>query len=370
VSQNTATYSRRVLTMCVVISCFEMVLWAVSFNNMILLSQVMDVKLEISNTHRLASVETQDLHMIEQQAASDKGRRLQQRHSNNIKPPTVTSGEPIQIDNIAGGRFDNIQGHNHNQTTTAVRKVPSDELISNRSSRVLVGIFSSDSPSGVVCRGRYRALFRLWDDERVCSLSAFRKMPEYHRQKCELIWTFVVGGGGKDIPPENVADERPMIVELPATGESPDWNATDMTLLNIRENMNEGKSQTWLKYAASVARENGFQYVAKCDEDSILRLPDFFQFTRHRLPPSPYNKGFFVGALRDKAFWNLRRSGKALERYEMYFHLNHENVHIYIAGTWRLYSMSKLKRVGTWDISNAPLGYLYLLCRSILHDES
>ena len=62
----------------------------------------------------------------------------------------------------------------------------------------------------------------------------------------------------------------------PISGSSRDLNEPDMTLLNIRENMNEGKSQTWMKYAATIAEEYDLDYVAKCDADSLFHLHEFF----------------------------------------------------------------------------------------------
>jgi hypothetical protein len=203
----------------------------------------------------------------------------------------------------------------------------------HRRVRVLFGIFSCDSRNSFVSRERYRWLFQLWNDDRVCEFSDFRKLPREQQHKCQLVWTFVVGAGGKDTPTENVGNERPLLVEHPNIGKSPDWNATDFTLLNIRENMEEGKSQTWLKYAAEVADENGLDYVVKCDEDSLLSLHEFFRFVDTQLAPAPLNKQVFAGALRHKNAWNRQyRSKREREQYENFFRSNHDNVHIYIAG--------------------------------------
>jgi hypothetical protein len=150
-------------------------------------------------------------------------------------------------------------------------------------------------------RKRHRKLFELWDDPRVCSLPDFKQKSMEEREVCELIYTFVVGGN-EETTPELVDDSRPMTATRPIPGKSPDLNDPDMTLLNIKENMNEGKSQTWLKHGAEVAEQYGLDYVVKCDADAMLHLHEFFTFAYKHLPPAPYNT-HVVLCLRDKAYW-------------------------------------------------------------------
>jgi hypothetical protein len=76
-----------------------------------------------------------------------------------------------------------------------------------------------------------------------------------------------------------------------------------MTYLNIRENMEDGKSQSWLKYAAHVAEIYGVTYVGKMDEDSILKRETLFEFISARLPPPPYNQGLLAGVMAAKSGW-------------------------------------------------------------------
>ena len=69
--------------------------------------------------------------------------------------------------------------------------------------------------------------------------------------------------------------------------------------------MNEGKSQTWFKYAHQIMEEypDDIFYTMKLDADSILHLHEFFHFAYQHLPPPPYSDNAYVGSLRDKAYW-------------------------------------------------------------------
>jgi len=125
--------------------------------------------------------------------------------------------------------------------------------------RVLLGILTADFYNDQAYRKRHRALFKLWNDPRVCSLPDFKALPLNERYRCELIYTFVMGGN-PDAPPELVDDSRPALATKPVKGKSSDLNDPDVTLLNIRENMNEGKSQSWLKHGADIAEEYDLDY--------------------------------------------------------------------------------------------------------------
>jgi hypothetical protein len=226
-----------------------------------------------------------------------------------------------------------------------------------RGPRVLVGIFSTAFEPSYILRERIRSLFALRNDSRVCGFSDFRKLSPEERRKhgCELVYTFVMGVPGDvsnstiGLPTEIAGnDDRPLLVNSTAP------NATAESIyLNIRENMDLGKSQTWLNYASKAAEEYEIEYVAKCDEDSILNLPRYFQFTSDHLPPAPYNTGLFSGTTLNKARWKrqqyreyrdsdenpgfvgfLDKSKEKADRpqHESFFDKNFDKVHIYISG--------------------------------------
>ena len=57
--------------------------------------------------------------------------------------------------------------------------------------------------------------------------------------------------------------------------------------------MEDGKSQTWIAYASSLADEYNIDYIVKQDSDSMLILDKFFEFIDGSLPASPYNHHTF-----------------------------------------------------------------------------
>jgi len=163
--------------------------------------------------------------------------------------------------------------------------------------------------------------------------------PVAERNECQLIYAFVLGAN-PDAPPHLLDESRPYEVQRPikSTIQADDINDPDTILLNIRENIEDGKSQTWFKYAAEIAKRYNLDYVAKCDTDSILLLHEFFMFAYTNLPPAPYNQHIYAGAVRDKAFFPVKKTEKELIRFESHFHKNFDNVHLYLAG--QLYIMS------------------------------
>jgi hypothetical protein len=97
--------------------------------------------------------------------------------------------------------------------------------------RILMGILTADFYNDQAYRKRHRSLFKLWNDPRVCSLPDFKEMPINERYRCELIYTFVMGGN-PEASPELVDDSRPMFVTKPIKGISPDVNDPDVTLVS------------------------------------------------------------------------------------------------------------------------------------------
>lgn len=61
--------------------------------------------------------------------------------------------------------------------------------------------------------------------------------------------------------------------------------------------MEDGKSQTWIAYASSLADEYNIDYIVKQDSDSMLILDKFFEFIDGSLPASPYNHHTFASIM-------------------------------------------------------------------------
>ena len=207
--------------------------------------------------------------------------------------------------------------------------------------RVLIGIFSADFPTEQRCRHRQRRLLRTYPH--VCSLDKYMSK---HPADCHLVYTFVLGGN-PDAPSTELLDDTSRPWVLPSTAaDNPrqytgkDILAPDVTLLNIRENMNDGKSQTWFAYAAKIAEEHSIDYIVKQDTDTILYLDKFFDFVDTMLPPAPYNRNIMAGSVVDKFWWGADKVNRrapaekwAIQRYGGLLHL-------YVEGQWYLMSPS------------------------------
>lgn len=84
-----------------------------------------------------------------------------------------------------------------------------------------------------------------------------------------------------------------------------DVNHPDTILLNILENMDDGKSPTWFYYASQLAKQYDIDYIAKCDTDSIFSLHDFLHFAYFNMPPAPYNSMMLFCIPWNKDHWQL-----------------------------------------------------------------
>jgi hypothetical protein len=204
--------------------------------------------------------------------------------------------------------------------------------------RVLIGIFSADFPTEQRCRHRQRKLLRT--HPHVCSLG------QYLREEpvdCQLIYTFVVGGNPDASNTELVDNARPMVLSLdhkdnPHDYQGKDIREPDVTLLNIRENMNEGKSQTWFAYAAQLAKDYPIDYIVKQDTDTILYLDRYFDFVDTMLPPAPYNRNIMAGSVVDKFWWGEDKVNRQAPAERWAIRKYGGLLHLYVEGQWYLMS--------------------------------
>ena len=162
---------------------------------------------------------------------------------------------------------------------------------------VLLGIFSA---AGAFQYSHRREYIRdtILDNRlepRLCSLKEFIRQSEenLHKRVCQVAYTFVIGAGGDDRPTDH-DDNEPLTVDNDLFGNSED----DCTYLNIRENMEDGKSPTYLKFGANIANQYGIDYIAKTDDDSVIGINALFNWIDSDLPPSPYNRRIYGGAPR------------------------------------------------------------------------
>jgi hypothetical protein len=167
-------------------------------------------------------------------------------------------------------------------------------------------------------RQKMRQYFNLIQDKRICTLNELLYGKRVRKQKewltvngddCQFIYTFVSGfvadendTNATKLPTELLADNVP-IDNLDAYRErvASHQNDIDVTFLNIEENMNTGKSQTWFKYAAQVMDRLDIDYAIKTDTDCLIVMDHFFNFIDTYLPP--HGNLYYAGRLSDKAFW-------------------------------------------------------------------
>lgn len=162
--------------------------------------------------------------------------------------------------------------------------------------RVLMGVFCRSED--IEYQEMFRSLFSL--HPAVCSLGSYeRDLLQKSASTCEFIYTFVMGGREDVNAPTEMLDQDnhgPLVLE----------KVEDQLVLNIKENMNDGKSQTWFYFASTVMSDEylGFDYVGKMDTDSLVYIDQYFRFADSYLHPSPYNQRTMAGILSNKSEWH------------------------------------------------------------------
>jgi len=163
--------------------------------------------------------------------------------------------------------------------------------------RMLLGIFSTESTKErarqTLIKNTYLSLPKFIARynvttvpsrfSRVCSLYEFWHGNLTEREECQLLYTWVMGAAKKTDPHAtteylHLELDRPIIITAPNSD-------PNTTYLNIIENMNEGKSQTWFKYASTqIPDDLGIDLIAKVDTDCLLyptiRCPRLSEFAR------------------------------------------------------------------------------------------
>jgi len=179
----------------------------------------------------------------------------------------------------------------HNQMPPADRTGPGDDTI------MLLGIFSTilEPKKEAETRQMIRDTYLSYNnDSRVCSLQDYMRLRDNNTgsaNNCKVVYTFVIGGleGG---PTDHYRSKEPLTID-------PDLfkniHESDVTYLNIKENMNEGKTPTWFKYCASLFGKYRFDYSAKVDQDTMINMPHFLDFIITDLAPYPYNVRIYGG---------------------------------------------------------------------------
>lgn len=130
------------------------------------------------------------------------------------------------------------------------------------------------------------------EQERLCSLKQY--LSPSVTSKCQVIYTFVVGGNPQ-APTQWLESNY-----LPRTIDASQMlkHEKDILYLNIKENMNEGKTTSWFDYAASL-EDSGIDYISKADSDALISIPQLLSYINGHLPPATQHPKVYGGFLNE-----------------------------------------------------------------------
>ncbi len=164
------------------------------------------------------------------------------------------------------------------------QSVPIKQAQESPAFRMLLGIFSMESDRErhrrSLIKNTYLSFPKFMDRynvttvpiqfTRICSLREYWQGSAPHRKQCQLLYTWVIGAAKKSDPSATTAYLNPK-KDKPMTVHPSGISDSHATYLNIIENMNEGKSQTWFKYASSQIPEDfHIDLIAKVDTDCLV----------------------------------------------------------------------------------------------------
>lgn len=184
---------------------------------------------------------------------------------------------PKVFNNVAS---ENTQHRNLNESPSRPPLPPS---------RILLGIFTTNRKEDFVRRklirktylSTYKTLREVGlahpdeSSDRICSLADLMEKKGNTAKECLIVYTFVMGAWDRsnttavtDLT-EFDDDAIPYVVDRSTT--SQDYEH-DVLYLNIRENMNFGKSETWFRYASTIlpSADLGIDLIFKADSDTVV----------------------------------------------------------------------------------------------------
>lgn len=173
----------------------------------------------------------------------------------------------------------------------------------------LLGVFSTLTEK----EKRRRALIRetyLSSEHSIpglCSLPDYEARGPKFRSGCRIVYAFVVGANPRG-PTERVREEDDAdggggggVLALNGASVEGSMAESDVVYLNIKENMENGKTPSWFGYGASLADkysgDGGIDYIGKVDSDTQLNADQLIRIVRSDLPPAPYNRRTYGGRL-------------------------------------------------------------------------
>jgi hypothetical protein len=124
----------------------------------------------------------------------------------------------------------------------------------------------------------------------LCTLNEFLNSTT-NTSHCQIIYTFVIGGGKHERAHLDLHD--PLTIDINET-------ETDLTVLNVQENMNEGKTPSWFLFASTIMGSR-IDYVSKLDSDTFISIPQLLSIIDNDLPSRNRNPNpkIYGGVLMD-----------------------------------------------------------------------
>lgn len=139
------------------------------------------------------------------------------------------------------------------------------------------------------------------DSTKICSImDVLSEKTNVSMEDCQIAYAFIVGGlesGETRYLRPRTEDPITMPPSMKNITEEP-----DVVALRIFENMNEGKTPTFYKYASMVTEEvrnmtggETFDYIVKMDLDTMLFPPMFLEFGNKNLLPGVHGRHIYSG---------------------------------------------------------------------------
>lgn len=162
----------------------------------------------------------------------------------------------------------------------------------NKKTTMLLGIFSTNANDKYIKRRNYiRETYLNTKDPRICKLDEYIRQVELNMHPvCQVPYTFIIAAGGRKRPFDHDDNEPLTIIPKKRINDQ-----DDCTYLNIRENMEDGKTATFFKFGAEMSKLYNIDYINKLDDDTIVSPKLLFEFMDDELPPFPYNRRIFGG---------------------------------------------------------------------------
>ena len=182
----------------------------------------------------------------------------------------------------------------------------SANTMGNPVGRILLGIFTTNSRNDEsrrqLIRKTYLTNFQtlqtvgLSSDAKnmICSLADFMESGS-NKEDCSIIYTFVMGAmdssnttAPTDLTEWEDQENISYVVDRPSSSLDTSEHR-DILYLNVRENMNEGKTVTWFRYASSIlpVDELGIDLIAKIDQDTVIFPRLLLEDLNQQIPVRP-----------------------------------------------------------------------------------